>query len=112
MGFNGGNVTVDSADFYGVDTNAVEDYVKRIQAVAITEAIAQLRETGKLFSTLRDGWVGQAEKNFETNFETARNNVIKALGDGFTALVSEINQIGQGWIDQDSGMVQVQGGER
>lgn len=110
MGFNGGSVTVNSGDFYGVDTNAVEEYIKQIRAVAIEEAIEQLKQTGKLYSVLRDGWVGQAEKNFETNFETARDTVIQSLYDGYSALVSEINQIGQGWIDQDAGMVQEVGG--
>lgn len=111
MGFTG-SVTVNSADFYGVDVNAVEEYIKQIKAIAIEEAIAQLNNTDTLKAALDDGWRGQAKENFLTNFETARNDVVKSLYDGYNALVSEINQIGQGWLDQDNDMVKLQGGGR
>ena len=105
-----GSVKVNNQDFYGVDTNQVAVYLEQIQAIAITRATEVLNDTNELFSALRDGWVGKAEENFETNFNTAKDNIIASLNNGYAALESEINQIGQGWIDQDAGMVQVQGG--
>ena len=111
MGKNGGSVVVNANDFYGVDVSGIDDYLKQIKAIALNDAKQKLKDTNTLFSVFRDGWIGKAEENFETNFNNAIEVVCKALDDAYDGLTSEIYQIGQGWIDQDAEMVQIQGGK-
>ena len=68
-------------------------------------------ETGdsvRLKATIEEGWQGQAEINFMTNFQNGVKAVQNALDELDARLTEEFNTIGQTWVEQDRDMVQVE----
>ena len=91
----------------GIDFSGVQDYVKTVQAIVITDAKEALDKTDPIKEALKQAWVGQAEVNFEKNLDFAVAKVQTQLNDAYAAFVGEIYAIQEGWAAQDKDMISV-----
>ncbi|HAB66481.1 MAG TPA: hypothetical protein DCE23_03840 [Firmicutes bacterium] len=103
-----GTVTVNTSEFYGMSAEGIQNYISEIQTIVIQEACENL-ESGKdaLHTALRTGWTGQAEVNFEKNFDNQITATVNALKSAEAALEAELYAIANSWIEQDKQMVEV-----
>lgn len=93
----------------GIDFSGAKEYVDKVKAIAIDDTKDLLGKKEGVEDALRIGWVGQAESNFEKNFETAIDAVKNQLDQAYEAFLGEIMAIQSAWQTQDEGMVQVVG---
>lgn len=103
-----GTVTVGDSGFYGMSVEGIQNYIGEIKTIVISNACENL-ESGKeaLHTALRTGWTGQAEVNFEKNFDKQIETTITALKGTEAKLEAELYAIANSWIEQDKQMVEV-----
>lgn len=92
---------------HGYSQSGAAEFVNQIHQEAIVETKHKLGQIDKIRTTIEDGWQGQAELNFMTNFENGIKEVQKALDELDLKLTEEFNTIGQAWVEQDKDMVPV-----
>lgn len=103
-----GTVTVNESGFYGMSAEGVANYVSDIKSFVITDACGHLEENKEaLHGALRTGWTGQAEINFEKNFDKSIADTIESLKATEAALEAELYAVANAWIEQDKNMVEV-----
>lgn len=103
------SAVVNKQGFYGMSKDGVDAYITAIRTNCITEAKTALTEKMEsiLFAAVRKGWVGQAEKNFETNMSNLITKTGEALENAQKALEQELGLLVQQWVEQDQNVVSV-----
>ena len=92
---------------HGYSQTGAAEFVNQIHQEAIVETKNKLGQIEKIRSTIEEGWQGQAELNFMTNFQNGVKAVQNALDELDARLTEEFNTIGETWVEQDRDMVQV-----
>lgn len=102
----GGNLTIGDLSI-GVSAAGAQEYYQELKTNAIDKACDALRNTSKLYSTFRQSWQGQAELNFERNFDKAISETIKSLEGIKVMIENNIAREVKQWAEEDKHMLDV-----
>lgn len=103
-----GTVRVTDQGFQGMYVQGIENYINEIKTIVIQNACENLEQgTAQLHEALRNGWTGQAEINFEKNFDRQIKKTVDSLKAAEASLEAELYAIANSWIEQDKLMVEV-----
>ena len=77
---------------YGFDIDGVEEYIKDIKSVVLTQAADALDDLGDIKQACEKHWEGQARDDFLKNVEDDKDHVKEQLEALYQVLVGEITQ--------------------
>lgn len=77
---------------YGFDVDGVEEYIKDIKSVVLTQAADALDDLGDIKQACEKHWEGQARDDFLKNVEDDKEHVKEQFEALYQVLVGEITQ--------------------
>lgn len=77
---------------YGFDVDGVEEYIKDIKSVVLTQAADALDDLGDIKQACEKHWEGQARDDFLKNVEDDKEHVKEQSEALYQVLVGEITQ--------------------
>ena len=93
---------------HGVSASGAADYVNGLNMIAINNAIEALNATGNVKNTLRQGWQGAAETNFEKNLDSSVNFVTDTLELIKNNIENLVSDLVEDMAKQDEALVNVE----
>jgi len=99
MGFTIQNAT------HGYSQSGAAEYVSNIHQNAIVETKRLLGNVDSIRTALANGWQGQAQLNFMSNFQGAVKEVQNTLDELDGALTKEFESIEDTWVEEDTNLV-------
>lgn len=93
---------------HGVSASGAYDYLDGLNTGAINSAIKAVQSTNPVKSTLRQGWQGASEANFEKNLDSAVNTVVETLDLIKENIESLVADLVEDMANQDAALVDVE----
>ena len=90
---------------YGFDVDGVEEYIKDIKSVVLTQAADALDDLGDIKQACEKHWEGKARKDFLKNVEADKEHVKEQLEALYQVLVGEIVQAQEAMAKKDFDLI-------
>ena len=86
---------------YGFDATGVEEYLKDIKAIVLTQAAEALDKTDEIEAVCNEKWEGQAKDAFLENMKKDKEHVKEQFSHLYVVLCTEISNVQQVMADKD-----------